>query len=413
MTTFRPAANWLSFLGKAAWRQSLPIPLLGSLALLCSACSTVEQPEPLNPLERIIETSDLQAKERTEKFLPVLDKPPKFGRPVILWGNGENPTKVLIALHGFADRALSFDQVAQALLSDEQDDILIVAYDQRSFGRTADWRSPWPGSATLVTDFQLLYEKTAGHYDMAEIFVLGHSMGGAVAVAAFAGAIPRASGETWPEIPPSGVILAAPAICDTENFGYFGAAVFSVFAGLLPHLMHSTVDIPFISADLAGQTEDQAVITKARNVNSGFHQEISIGKVQASRDLYARAAKTHASVRVPVLVLQGVEDNIVDARLIESLFRQPQATNPSDRDQWRKALFFDNYGHLLLFESEIDGQRKGESPVHRAISEFVRNGGPGAPGIGEAQGKMTPEQTARAASATSLPRCAFVASKGQ
>ena len=97
--------------------------------------------------------------------------------PVTAW-EAEAPRAIILALHGFNDYSNAFDGPASYFA---RHNIVTYAYDQRGFGETAQ-RGIWPGDNVLESDAasmaNLLCEK---HPDL-PLFLLGESMGGAVAI---------------------------------------------------------------------------------------------------------------------------------------------------------------------------------------------------------------------------------------
>jgi pimeloyl-ACP methyl ester carboxylesterase len=148
--------------------------------------------------------------------------------PILIRGQTKTPTRILLAVHGFSDRAWGFDRLANGLLNGRNRDLLIVAYDQRSFGWTAQPDEVWPGSDQLVKDFIDVYNSIEHQYPDAEMYVLGHSMGGAVVVRAFTANNQYESIVGRPIKQPKGLILAAPALCSAANQGYVSASTFAI-----------------------------------------------------------------------------------------------------------------------------------------------------------------------------------------
>ncbi|MEM6972365.1 MAG: alpha/beta fold hydrolase [Pseudomonadota bacterium] len=108
------------------------------------------------------------------------------------------PTAVILALHGFGDYGAStFGMAAEAWA---EAGIATYAPDQRGFGRGAT-RGRWPGADALIADARAYARAVRARHPDLPLILLGHSMGGGVALAAAAeGADVDA------------LILAAPAI---------------------------------------------------------------------------------------------------------------------------------------------------------------------------------------------------------
>jgi acylglycerol lipase len=113
--------------------------------------------------------------------------------------DAKDPFAIIVALHGMSDYSNAFAMPAPWWA---EHGISTYAYDQRSFGRSPQ-PGIWPGNATLRQDLSDFVETVKARHPGLPVYVLGESMGGAVAMTAFAsGAPPEADG----------LILVAPAV---------------------------------------------------------------------------------------------------------------------------------------------------------------------------------------------------------
>ena len=96
---------------------------------------------------------------------------------------------VVLALHGFNEYSQSFTAVGPYLALRG---ILTYAYDQRGFGATAR-PGIWAGSERMVADVHELTRLLRRRYPGVPLYLLGESMGGAVAMAALTRSRPRRS----------------------------------------------------------------------------------------------------------------------------------------------------------------------------------------------------------------------------
>ncbi|HEX3483680.1 MAG TPA: alpha/beta hydrolase [Micropepsaceae bacterium] len=109
------------------------------------------------------------------------------------------PFAVIVALHGMSDYSNAF-AIPAPFWADHG--ITTYAYDQRSFGRSPN-PGIWPGNTILRRDLHDFVDTVKARHPGLPVYVLGESMGGAVAMTAFAsGAPPKADG----------LILVAPAV---------------------------------------------------------------------------------------------------------------------------------------------------------------------------------------------------------
>jgi len=94
----------------------------------------------------------------------------------------DNPWAVIIGLHGMDDYANAFHMAAPWWAGQG---ITTYAFDQRGFGRSPQ-RGVWAGQALMTEDLRTACALARRRYPRATIAVAGESMGGAVAIAAFA-----------------------------------------------------------------------------------------------------------------------------------------------------------------------------------------------------------------------------------
>jgi acylglycerol lipase len=116
-----------------------------------------------------------------------------------VWRPAEEPWAVIVALHGMNDYANAFHLAAPAWA---EQGIATYAYDQRGFGRSHA-RGYWGGDELMVEDVRTMVALVRQKHPNATVAVLGESMGGAIAVQAFASDRPPAADR---------LILSAPAV---------------------------------------------------------------------------------------------------------------------------------------------------------------------------------------------------------
>jgi len=115
------------------------------------------------------------------------------------WRPRGQPKAAILALHGFNDYRNFIDDSAAEWAGQG---IVTYAYDQRGFGEAPD-PGIWAGTEPLVRDAGDMARLLRARDPSLPLFLLGESMGGAVAILTMAGDRPP---------PVDGVILAAPAL---------------------------------------------------------------------------------------------------------------------------------------------------------------------------------------------------------
>lgn len=107
-----------------------------------------------------------------------------------VWGDTESsPEHVIVGIHGMNDWANAFHMAAPAWAAEG---VVVYAYDQRGFGRSPGF-GVWPDEESMREDFRTAVDLARTSHPGATISVVGISMGGAVAITAFASDRPPAA----------------------------------------------------------------------------------------------------------------------------------------------------------------------------------------------------------------------------
>jgi alpha-beta hydrolase superfamily lysophospholipase len=97
------------------------------------------------------------------------------------WTPESEPWAVIIAMHGMNSHAGAFHQAGPYWA---QHGILVLAYDQRGFGRNQAQHGVWPGSALMIEDLRVMIALVRARYPNARLAVAAVSMAGSVAIEA-------------------------------------------------------------------------------------------------------------------------------------------------------------------------------------------------------------------------------------
>ena len=243
--------------------------------------------------------------------------------PLRVWQPGKRPVRaVLLALHGMDDSRDAFE-IPGPLLAARG--IAVYAPDQRGFGQ-APGRGRWPGSGRLVSDAAEMVGLAASTHPGLPVYVLGESMGGAVAMCVAA----------LRERPPiAGFVLMAPAVWSSTEMSPVLTASLWAAATFAPDWPLTGRDLPF---------EVQASDNLAALVRLSYDPlTLTATRTAALRglvDLMTRAAACAPRMRGRVLIGYGAHDELVPAAaMAASWARLPPGA--------RRAYYAHGY-HLLL-----------------------------------------------------------------
>lgn len=243
----------------------------------------------------------------------------------------DGPARVaVVALHGFNDYARStWEEPARAWAARG---IVTYAYDQRGFGR-APRTGLWVGGSVLAADAGRMLDLVREREPGLPVYLMGESMGGAVAIAALTGpAHARADG----------VVLSAPAVWGRATMGLLPRAGLAVLARVLPGFKLTGEGLKIKVSDngaLLRRLSRDPLIIKATRVDTVF------GLVDLMDEAYADADR----IAIPTLLLYGMRDEIVP----------PEPTCLALDRMWaahhgkglRAALYPEGY-HMLLRDLE-------------------------------------------------------------
>ncbi len=219
------------------------------------------------------------------------------------------PSAVIVALHGMNDYSNAFAMPAPWWAARG---ISTYAYDQRGFGRSPQ-TGIWPGSRLMRRDLADFVDVVRTRHPDVPVFVLGESMGGAVAMTAFASDMPPRA---------DGLILIAPAVWGRETMPLSYRVGLWATAHTLPWASFSGSGLKITPSDniemLRANGRDPLFIKRART-------DAIYGLVSLMGEAYAAAPRVKGP---PVLYLYGNRDEIIPKRPTEAVMNQlrPEAT---------------------------------------------------------------------------------------
>lgn len=257
------------------------------IAVLLCACSPQQQTfrEPQNANEKIsIADNSVLAGDLT--VLPLKSWLPK-----------KKPKAVIIALHGFNDYSNAFQSAGSYF---KERGIAVYAYDQRGFGQ-APYTGIWANYKNLVGDLEQCVRQVKNKWPNTPVYVLGESMGGAVAILA-------AAKPDFPRL--DGVILSAPAVWGEETMSPLYSGTLWLAAHTLPSYQLTGSDLKILASNnipmLQRMAADPLVLKKTR-----------VDAIYGIVQLMDKAYLAVPEVKVPVLLLYGGKDQVIPSQPID------------------------------------------------------------------------------------------------
>ena len=244
--------------------------------------------------------------------------------PMLRWLPEGEPWAVVVALHGMNDHKASFHLAGPHWA---ERGIAVYAYDQRGFGR-APGRGVWAGQDLMTEDLRTVVALVRARHPNAVIAVAGESMGGAVAVAAFASDRPPAADR---------LVLLAPAVWGWSSQPLSYRA--SLWAAA--RLMGSTALEPpdWAVRDIRASDNLVELLRMGRDPDMIFATRFDT--LAGLVDLMETASRDLGDTRVPTALFYGANDQIIeDDPMALALERAGDAPN------LRTAFYADGW-HLL------------------------------------------------------------------
>jgi alpha-beta hydrolase superfamily lysophospholipase len=206
---------------------------------------------------------------------------------------------VLVLMHGYGEHCRRYDELASYLVGRG---VVVVRMDARGHGRSPGQRGYVRRYADYVDDFVALVASAAARQPALPLFVLGHSNGGLTAVRA----LQRGLGGV------RGMVLTSPLLGLRARHRPVPDAVARALSLALPRLpLPSGLDAAELTHDLA---------LREAHARDPFIHRRATPRWYWAATLEGRAALAEASrLDVPLLVVQGQNDPIVEPTLAEQL----------------------------------------------------------------------------------------------
>ena len=246
--------------------------------------------------------------------------------PLRLWRAKGETRAVIVALHGFNDYSNAFTGPAEWWTPRG---VTIYAYDQRGFG-AAPHPGLWPSSETLARDLGDVVDVVRRRHEGVPLYLLGESMGGAVAMLALARG--RVGGV-------DGAILAAPAIWGEDTLN-------PIYRGFLWLASHTVPGNRATGRGLGIRASDNEEVLRALSRDPLVIKETRIDAIYGLVKLMDEALGVSGEVSTPLLVLYGERDEVIPEGATRRMLERMGAP-------YRLAIYPEGW-HMLLRDLQAE-----------------------------------------------------------
>ena len=244
--------------------------------------------------------------------------------PLRVWLPADEINGVIIAVHGFNDYS-NFIKDSASFFNKQK--LAVYAYDQRGFGKSRT-RGKWSGWQAMTDDLATFITLIKQVYPDTPVYILGDSMGGAVAIVTMARSNP-------PDV--HGVILVAPAVWARSEMPFYQRFVLWIAAHTIPWEKVTGQSLGITASDniemLRKLGKDPLVIKETR-----------IEVLYGLSNLMDKAFDSAERFRATSLILYGEKDEIIPWKPVFDFYKQLPLRS---QDRQRMILYKNGY-HMLL-----------------------------------------------------------------
>ena len=213
--------------------------------------------------------------------------------PYRAWLPKAEPRAAIVALHGFNDYSRAFEKPGAHWATRG---IATYAYDQRGFGG-GPHRKIWAGHETMVADLAATVALVRARHPGVPVFVLGESMGGAIAMIGDAGRRVRADG----------LILVAPALRGRRYLGPVPGAALDIAHAVLPGWRLN-------GSGLRIQASDNIPMLRRLGADPKVIKGARVDTIRGLVDAMDAAVAAAPRLKTRSLILYGSRDELIPKR---------------------------------------------------------------------------------------------------
>jgi acylglycerol lipase len=235
----------------------------------------------------------------------------------------DNPRAVIIISHGYAEHSSRYQHFASYLA---ENGFAVYALDHRGHGRSEGERANVKVFSEYVSDLSRFVNTVREKHPSLKRFLLGHSMGGAIAA--------QLAVEQPNQL--EGLLLSSPYLINAVSVPAPLMAVSGIVSRVLPGLPTIKLNSKDVSRDAAIV---QAYDSDPLNYRGGTKARFGSELLSAGKYVLSRAGV----IKLPVLIMVGTGDRIADHTGGKQLFERVGSSD-------KTLKIYDDYYHEILNE---------------------------------------------------------------
>jgi alpha-beta hydrolase superfamily lysophospholipase len=243
------------------------------------------------------------------------------------WQPTKEPKAVIVIIHGYAEHSGRYSHVADYLINN--------GYAVETFDLRAHGKSDGKGGKTYInsideflSDVDVFLKQVKEQHPNKNLFLLGHSMGGAI--------VTLYTITRNPDL--KGIILSGPTLKISDDISPLLVKLSSVIGKVLPKL-------PTIKVDSTAISRDPEIVKKydndPLNYRGGIPARTGAEVTRATKLIQEQME----AIKLPLLILHGTADRLSDPEGSQLLYKRAQS-----KDKTLK--LYDGFYHEILNELE-------------------------------------------------------------
>jgi len=218
------------------------------------------------------------------------------------WLPDKSPKAVLLVAHGLAEHSGRYKNLVDYFVPKGY---AVYAFDYRGHGKSEGMRSYVDRFSDYLTDLKTFFDKVRKEHRDAKIFLVGHSMGGTLA-------IPYAI-EHQKEL--AGVITSGASLVASTTVSPALIAIAGVISALLPKMGVTVLDASTIS-------RDKAVVDAYVNDPLVFRGKIPARTGAELARMWKTLPEEMSKIKLPILIMQGTADQLANPASSKLLYER-------------------------------------------------------------------------------------------